>query len=166
MFLSWMVPYVWSLPNEHSSNPCKESLFSPTAFSPYNFKSKWATCPQFLICSNVKGFYKFLGNLWAFRYFLLKLYYNNHFKMVRRRKKLVVVEGLSRDDRVRQTWISSVLCGIQVTCLSPWPLLHNREIVIPIRSIITLFDTEAWHTVCAQEMVAFMVAPINHFIYF
>lgn len=63
-FLEW-----FHMPGASQMNipqiPCKGSLFFPAGHSPDNFKSKEATCPKFLICSNLKYFYKFLGNLGA-----------------------------------------------------------------------------------------------------
>lgn len=75
-------------------NPCKGSLFFPARRSPDDFKSKEATCPKFLIRSNLKYLYKFLGNLGAPDISSFDCY-SNHFKMVGRKKKLVLVKRLA-----------------------------------------------------------------------
>lgn len=104
-------PAKWTFFKPH----IKSLLFSHTEFSAYNFKSKWASCPQFLICSNLKRFYKFLGNLWAPRYFPLKSHYNNHFKMVGKKENDGGQGAILWWSNGRRTWV-------QQCVTSGWPL--------------------------------------------
>lgn len=152
-------PAKWTFFKPHIKSLCSLVLSSLPIIS----SQKWASCLQFLICSNLKRFYKFLGNLWASDISSL-----NYITIIISRwlgkKKLMVVEGLSRDDWGRQTWVQQCVTSSWPS-LSLWPSLHNGNNNTPSSTILWMALYSAWHILCAQEMLACVVVLIIYFIY-